>query len=158
MVSLLSIEKSRDCFMLLLLLMMVNRYKLIKWFFTQEVISSVILYHKVIIVIMPIMFISLRGISRFEIDHVTELFRIEKSRDCFMLLLLLMMVNSCVWSSHAHGMCPTSKSSPDVCSVQPSGPDGSFMWLLKTYKGNKPYSLGISYITCIIIFDNLPKL
>ena len=66
LVSLLSLEKSRDCFMLLLLLMMVNRYKLIKWFFTQEVMSSVILYHKVIIVIMPIMFISLKGISRAE--------------------------------------------------------------------------------------------
>ena len=41
--------------------------------------SSVILYHKVIIVIMPIMFISLKGISRAEIDHVTELFRMEKN-------------------------------------------------------------------------------
>ena len=65
--------------MLLLLLMMVNIYKLIKWFFTQEVKSSVILYHKVIIVIMPIMFISLKGISRAEIDHVTELYRMEKN-------------------------------------------------------------------------------
>ena len=41
--------------------------------------SSVILYHKVIIVITPIIFISLKGISRSEIDHVTELFIIEKN-------------------------------------------------------------------------------
>ena len=41
--------------------------------------SSVILYHKVIIVIIPKMFISLKGISRAEIDHVTELFRMEKN-------------------------------------------------------------------------------
>ena len=41
--------------------------------------SSMISYHKVIIVIMPIMFISLKGISRAEIDHVTELYRMEKN-------------------------------------------------------------------------------
>ena len=41
--------------------------------------SSVILYHKVIIVIIPIMFISLKGIIVAEIDHVTELFRMEKN-------------------------------------------------------------------------------
>ena len=40
--------------------------------------SSVILYHKVIIAIMPIMFISLKGISRVEINHITELFRMKK--------------------------------------------------------------------------------
>ena len=40
--------------------------------------SSVILYHNVIIAIMSIMSISLKGISRVEID-VTELFRIEKN-------------------------------------------------------------------------------